>query len=104
MFRILKQEPFKKLGSLIWLVVVWVNVNSLKAISFKGRFPGCMRNVFYVRQLDILDIIFPFSFNVMYLGENNGNLSETKKCFLFPTLSQNEKIFASYEKRFSNND
>ena len=29
----------------------------------------------------------------MHLGENNGNLSETKK-MLFPTLSQNEKIFA----------
>ena len=37
----------------------------------------------------------------MYLGENNGNLSETKKCYLFSTLSQNEKIFAWYEKRFS---
>ena len=24
-FRILKQEPLKKLGSLIWLVLVWVN-------------------------------------------------------------------------------
>ena len=48
-YRILKQEPLKKLGSLIWLVLVWVNLNSLKAISFKGRFPGCMRNVFYVR-------------------------------------------------------
>ena len=53
-----------------------------------------MRNLHYVRQLDILETIFWFSFNVMYLGENNGNLSETKKCYLFPTLSQNEKIFA----------
>ena len=46
---------------------------------------------------DILVIIFWFSFNAMYLGENNDNLSETKKCFLsarFPVLSQNEKIFA----------
>ena len=47
--RILKQEPLKKLGSLIWLVLVWFNLNSLKAISFKGRFPGCMKNVFFVR-------------------------------------------------------
>ena len=53
-----------------------------------------MRNVFYVRQLHILVIIFWFSFNAMYLGENNDNLSETKKCFLFPTLPKNEKIFA----------
>ena len=89
----MKQELLKRLGSLIWLVLVWINLNSLKAISFKGRFPGCMRNVFYVRWLDIFVIIFWFSFNAMYLGENNGNLSETKK-MLFPTLSQNEKIFA----------
>ena len=38
-----------------------------------------MRNVFYVRQLDILVIIFWFSFHAMSPGENNGNLSETKK-------------------------
>ena len=53
-----------------------------------------MRNVFYVRSLDNLEVIFWFSFNAMYLRENNGNLSETKKCYLFSTLSQNEKIFA----------
>ena len=53
-----------------------------------------MKNVFYVRQLDIFEIIFWFCFNVMYLGENSGNLNETKKRYLFPTLSQNEKIFA----------
>ena len=80
------------MGSLICLVLVWVNLNSLKAISFKRKFPGCMRNVFYVRF--VLEIIFWFSSNVIYLSENNGNLSETKKCFLFPTLSQNENIFA----------
>ena len=40
----------------------------------------------------------------MYLGENSGNLNETKKRYLFPTLSQNEKIFAWYEKRFSHNE
>ena len=32
-------------------------------------------------------IIFWFSFNAMYLGENNGNLSETKKCFLCEHVS-----------------
>ena len=42
----------------------------------------------------ILVIIFWFSFNAIYLGENNGNLSETKKMFSFLTLSQNENIFA----------
>ena len=47
--RILKQEPLKKLDSLIWLVLVWVNLNSLKANSFKARFPGCMKNLFFVR-------------------------------------------------------
>ena len=56
------------------------------------------KNLFYVRQLDILVIIFWFSFNAMYLGENNGNLSEAKKNVFFvskfPNLSQNEKIFA----------
>ena len=90
----MKQETLKKLGSPIWLVLLWVNLNSLKAISFKGRFPGCVNNVFYVRQINILEIILWFSFNVMYLGENHCNLIETKKCFLLPTLSQNEKIFA----------
>ena len=40
----------------------------------------------------------------MYFGENNGNFSETKKCFLLSTLSQNEKIFAWYGKRFSHNE
>ena len=49
MFRIFKQEPLKKLGSLTWLVLVSVHLNSLNAIYFKGRFPGCMRDVFYVR-------------------------------------------------------
>ena len=58
---------------------MWFDLNSLKAISFKGRFLGCMRTVFYVRQLHILEIIFWFSVNVMYLGENNGNLSEAKE-------------------------
>ena len=81
-----------------------VNLNSLKAISFKGRFPGCMRIVFYARQLDILEIILWFSFIVMFLRENNVNLSEAKKWFLFPTLSQKEKTFAWYEKRFSHNE
>ena len=101
-FRILKQETLKELGSPIWLVLLRVNLNSLKAISFKGRFPGCMGNVFYV--INILEIILWFSFNVMYLGENHCNLSETKKCFLFPALSQNEKILAWYEKRHSHNE
>ena len=72
------------MGSLICLVLVWVNLNSLKAISFKRRFPGRMRNVFYVRQLDIFEITVWFRFNVMYLGENNGNLSETKKMVFIP--------------------
>ena len=40
----------------------------------------------------------------MYIGENNGNLSETKNMFSlsarFPALSQNEKIFAWYENEF----
>ena len=40
----------------------------------------------------------------MYLGENNGNLIEPKKCFLLPILSQTEKIFAWYEKRFSDDE
>ena len=41
---------------------------------------------------------FWFRFNTMCLGENNDNLSETKKIFSlsarFPSLPQNEKIFA----------
>ena len=48
-----------------------------------------MRNVFYAMQLDILKVIFWFSFNAMYLGENNDNHSETKKMFSFLNLSQN---------------
>ena len=90
----LKQESLKQLCSIIWPFSFSVVVTLLKAISFKRRFPGCIKNVFYVRELDILVIIFWFSSNAMYLGKNNGNLSETKKCFLFPTLSQNEKMFA----------
>ena len=39
----------------------------------------------------------------MYLGENKGNLSEIKKPFLFSTYSQNKKIFAWYEEKFSHN-
>ena len=50
----MKQESLKKLGSLIWLVLVWVNLNSLKVISFKGRFPWCMRNVISVRQKNVI--------------------------------------------------
>ena len=72
---------------------MWVNLNSLKTISFRERFPGCMRNVFYVRWLDILVITILLSFNAMYLGENNSNISDTKNIFPFPTLFQNEKIF-----------
>ena len=57
-----------------------------------------MRNVFYVRQLDILVITFWFSFNAMNLGENNGNPSEKKNMLSlsarFPAISQNEKNFA----------
>ena len=55
--------------------------------------------------IDILVIIFWFSFNAMYLSENSNNLSGTKKMFslsaCFPTLSENEKIFSWYDKRFS---
>ena len=40
----------------------------------------------------------------MYFCENNGNLSESKKMFSFPTLSQNENIFAWYDKTFSHNE
>ena len=41
-----------------------------------------MRNVFLC-QIDILVIIF----GCMYLGENNSNLSQTKKCFLCQHVS-----------------
>ena len=37
---------------------MWVNLNSLKAIFFKGKFRRCIRNVFDHRWLDILVIIF----------------------------------------------
>ena len=36
--------------------------------------------------------MFWFSFNVMYLGENNGNLSETKNVFYFQPLLKMRKI------------
>ena len=87
------------------LILVWVNLNSLKVISFKGRFPGCTSNVIYVRQLDIMAITFWFSFNAMYLVENNGNLSETKKMFFvskFPNpFSKWENFCLIWEKIFS---
>ena len=44
---------------------------------------------------------------MIYLGENNGNLSETKKSFflrMFLNPSENEKVFAGYEQRFSHNE
>ena len=101
------QESYKKLCSLIWFFSFSSSalvINSLKAICFKGRFPECMRNVFYVRQLDISVIIFWFSFNAMYLGENNGNLRETKKCFLCQHVSQPflkmRKFFLDMRKDF----
>ena len=62
-----------------------------------------MRNAFYVKWLDILVTVFWFSFNVMYLCENN--LNEVF-CFsaCFSILSENEKVFAQYEKRFFHNE
>ena len=96
----MKQKPLKKLASLIWLVLVWVNLNSLKAISFKGRFPGCMSNPFYIRWLDILEIIFWFSFNVMYLDENNGNLSETKNAIYSQPFLKMRKFLFDMRKGF----
>ena len=53
-----------------------------------------------VRQLDILDIIFWFSFKVMYLGENNCNLSEAKKCFLFQPFLKQRKFLLDMRKDF----
>ena len=100
MFRILKQQPLKKLGSPIWLVLLLVNLNSLKAFSFKGRFPGCMSNAFYVRQIDILEDILWFSFNVMYLGENNCNLSETKNVFFSQIFLKMRKFLLDVRKGF----
>ena len=49
LFRVLKQEPLKRPRSPILLALVWVDLNSLKPIYFKGRFLGIMRNVYYVR-------------------------------------------------------
>ena len=43
--------------------------------------------------LDILEIIFYFNFNVMYLGENNGNISET-------TFLKMRKFFLDMRKDF----
>ena len=77
----LKQESLKQLCSIIWSFSFSIVVNSFKANYFERRFPGCIRSVFYVRELDILVIIFWFSFNAMCLGKNNGNVGGTKKCF-----------------------
>ena len=87
------------------LAPVWLNLNSLKAIPFKGRFPGCMRNVFYVRYLDIFEIIFWFRFNMICISLKIMVVSvRQQKFYLYPTLSQNEEIFFWYEKRFSYNE
>ena len=77
-----------------------VNLNSLKAISFKGRFPGCMRIAFYARQLDILEIIFWFSFIVMFLCENNVNLSEAKNDFYSQPFLKMRKLLLDMRKDF----
>ena len=48
-------------------------------------------------------IIFWFSFDAMYLGEDNGNLSETKKIFSsarFPNLLKMRKYLLDMTKDF----
>ena len=59
-----------------------------------------MRNVFYVRQLDILEIVFWFSFNVMSPCENNGNLSETKSIIYSQPFLKMRKLLLDMRKDF----
>ena len=47
-----------------------------------------------INMRNLFSAMFCFSFNAMYLGRNNGNISETKKTFSFTTFSQNKKSFA----------
>ena len=43
-------------------------------------------------------IIFYFSFNAMYLGENNGNLSEIKNTFYFQLFLKMRKFLRDMRK------
>ena len=59
-----------------------------------------MSNPFYIRWLGILEIIFWFSFNVMYLDENNGNLSETKNAIYSQPFLKMRKFLFDMRKGF----
>ena len=50
--------------------------------------------------IDVLEIIFWFSFNVMYLGEKNGKLSETKNVFYSEPFLKMRKFFLDMRKDF----
>ena len=43
---------------------------------------------------------FWFSFNMMYLGENNGKLSETKRCYLSQLFLKMRKFLLDMRKDF----
>ena len=74
------------------VVLARFNLKLFQTISFKGRFPGCMRNLF--------STMFCFSFNAMYLGRNNGNISETKKRFLSQRFLKIRKVLLDMRKGF----
>ena len=59
-----------------------------------------MRTVFYIRYLDILEIVFSFSFNVIYISENNGNLSETKSVIYFQHFLKMRQFVFDMRKDF----
>ena len=50
--------------------------------------------------IDVLEIIFWFSFNVMYLGEKNGKLNETKNVFYSEPFLKMRKFFLDMRKDF----
>ena len=94
------QEPSKKLCLLIWSFTLSVGLIWIywKQFLLKEDFLGISGMYF---MLDILLIIFWFSFNAMYLGENNSNLSETKRCFFIPNpFSKWENFYLIWEKIF----
>ena len=79
---------------------MWVNLNSLKAIFFKGKFPRCIRNVFDHRWLDILVIIFGLVLMRCILVKIMVFSVGQKKCFFPQPFLKMRKFLFDMRKDF----
>ena len=53
-----------------------------------------------INMRNLFSTMFCFSFNAMYLGRNNGNISETKKRFLSQRFLKIRKVLLDMRKGF----